>query len=102
MPTYTVIADAVTIRTGRINKENRRPEVVRITKGGNVEGPADSPTILTLLSTKGIRPSDEVTGTERITPRHVMRIFKNAVTAKPNKAVEAIDAPLPVTDPNEL
>lgn len=99
---YTVIADAVTVSTGRTNPQNKRPEVVRVAKGTMIEAPADSPQILTLLSARCIRPTADVTGTERVTPRSIMRAFKSAVTGKTNTTVAPIDAPLPVTDPNDL
>lgn len=102
MPKYTVLVGAVTISTGRKNPENRKAEVVRVLKGGEIDAPADHPTILTLLSTKSIRLTSDLTGKEKITPRHIMRAFRESVTARPNRNVEAIDAPSPVTDPNEL
>jgi hypothetical protein len=96
------VTDAVTLSTGRANPQTRKPEVVRLTKGQQVEAPDDHPAILTLLSTKSIRRTDQFTGKERITPRHIMRLYKDDVTAVENTAVAPIDAPAPVTDPNEL
>ena len=102
MTSYTVVAPAVTVATGQLNPQNRRPEVVRLLKGETIEAPDDHPSILTLLSGKALRKSEDVTGNEHVTPRTILRAWKGSATATVNAAVAPIDAPVPVTDPNEI
>jgi hypothetical protein len=106
MVDYTVLVGAVTIETGRPNPQNKsQAEVVRVMQNEKITAPPSHPTILSLLSMKAIRPTADVTGKERITARTMVKVFREAgevVDAPQVEAVEPIDAPLPVTDPNEV
>lgn len=58
MTSYIVKADALVMSTGKINRRNNKPEVVRLRKGTRVNAPADHPAIQGFLATKALVPAD--------------------------------------------
>ena len=92
---YTVLSAACTIDTGRLDPATKRPEVVRAMKGQTFDAAPDNPSVLTLLSMRAIRPTDKVTGKERITARMMVQAFRETGEdiAEVVPQVEPIDAP---------
>lgn len=93
---YTVISAAVTIDTGRLDPQTKRKEVVRAMKGQTFDAPADNSSVLTLLSMRAIRPTEKVTGRERVTARTMVQAFRQGSEHDMAEVVEAvvpIDAP---------
>lgn len=103
-PAYTVLAEAIVVTTGRLDPQTRKPEIVRMLKGDTLQGPADDPQVVSLLSMRAIREEEKAAKNPNyvLTAREVLRAFRSEVTAEPVKAVIPVDAPNPETNPANL
>lgn len=101
---YTVLAGAVTVHTGRLNPQNKKPEIVRLVRGETIRATEDDPQVLTLLSMRAIREKSKAAANPDyvLTPREVLKAFRGEVLAKPVEEVKPIPAPNPVTSPESL
>lgn len=98
LKTYVVLAGAVTIQTGRIDPQTKKPEVVRLLNGTELNAPEDNPSVQTLLSIRAIAPKGKVKKGARVTARHIFTVFQRAGEDAMAPVVEAVKPlPAPIT-----